>query len=350
MKGMILAAGFGTRFRPATLDIPKPMVPLCNRPLIDYAFDSLLEGGVDEVIVNLHHLPDQLRAHLDSASEGRCIIHYSHERDILGTGGGIRRAGPLLEGDGSFFVVNGDTVQFPPLRELERARRERDALAALLLRHAPENDRFTPVFLDEGRISGFRTGTGEALMFAGAHAISTRIFSLLPDREFSSITEDVYIPMIASGAELLAGLAHEGPWFDIGTPARYLEASHAVRDMMLRGALPVPTGSEPDSARNAIAAASARVSSGEALVVGERSVVEGGAAVQRSVIWRDCRVQADSHVTDSIVCDGVILPRGARLANVLVCRRRDLAYPEGTVLEGELAAVPVDPSREMIIE
>lgn len=349
MKGMILAAGFGTRFRPATFDIPKPMVPLCNRPLIDYACDSLLEAGVAEIVVNLHHLPDILEAHLERTLAGRCTVQFSHEREILGTGGGIRRVRSLLQSEESFLLVNGDTVQFPPLRALEAARQKDDALAAMLLRHAPEDDRFTPVFLEAGRITGFRTGTGEALMFAGAHAISRRIFDVLPDREFSGITEDVYIPLTRSGADVIAGITHDGPWFDIGTPRRYLEASHGVRTLMLRGEIAVPAGSEAEPTSGSIVAYDARIGDGEDLVAGQGSEVHRLATVRGSVLWSGCRVDEGAEVEDSILCDGVQVLRGVRISNALVCRRRELEYPAGTVFAHGLAAVPADPAKEMIL-
>jgi NDP-sugar pyrophosphorylase family protein len=350
MRGMVLAAGFGTRFRPATYEVPKPMVPLCNRPLIDYAIDALVRAGVRDVVVNLHHLPFVLSAHLDEVWGGRCRILYSHEEEILGTGGGIRRARTMLEGSDPFLLVNGDTVQFPPLQELEKARAGRNAVAALLLRHPPENDRFTPVYLDEGRITGFRSGTGEALMFSGAHSISQEIFSLLPDREFSGITEDVYIPLTHSAGPGLAGLVHDGPWFDIGTPQRYMEASHAVRMMMISGELEAPDGSRTSPAGRSIVADDAVQGSGEDLVVGSGSTIDAGARLRRSILWRDCTIAAGAVAADAILGDGVALRGGDRVENALLCLRRDVDYADGiTVLAGH-AAVPVDPSRPMIVE
>src|SRR5687768_7730689 len=163
MKSMILAAGFGTRFRPVTYTLPKPMVPLLNKPLIAWAVDSLIAAGTDEIIVNLHHLPEALERYLTEAYAGRVTFRFSFEEEILGTGGGVRRVRPHLENETDFFLVNGDTVQFPRWEELLDARRRRDSLAAITLRHPPAHDRFTPVFLDDGLVSGFGKGGGEAL-------------------------------------------------------------------------------------------------------------------------------------------------------------------------------------------
>jgi NDP-sugar pyrophosphorylase family protein len=168
MKSMILAAGFGTRFRPLTYTLPKPMVPLLNKPLIAWAADSLLSAGVHDVIVNLHHLPAPLEAYLTAGYSGRVRFHFSFEEEILGTGGGVRRVRPQLESEEDFFLVNGDTVQFPNWDALGEARRSRDSLAAITLRHPPAHDRFTAVYFDEGLVTGFGKGTGEPLMFSGS--------------------------------------------------------------------------------------------------------------------------------------------------------------------------------------
>jgi NDP-sugar pyrophosphorylase family protein len=347
MKGMILAAGFGTRFRPATYEIPKPLVPLCNRPLIGWALEAMLAAGVSRVVVNLHHLPDRLEAFLRTRYGSRCDFFFSREEEILGTGGGIRRVRPQLEGDEPFLLANGDTVQIPPFRELAAACRENGALAALLLRRPPAHDRFTKVFFDGLRVTGFGHGTGEALMFAGAHAISPAIFELLPDREFSGITEDVYMPAAERGS--LVGVPYEGPWFDIGTPARYMEATAAIRRMMIEGALPVPEGSRL-AGEDSIAATGA-VIGGEirGSVAAERAIVEPGARVAGSVLWEGAVVPRAARVSEAIIGEGVSLPAGSVVEGALVCRRLPgVEYPEGTILAGDLAWVAVRPGAEHV--
>jgi len=229
MKAMILAAGYGTRLRPLTYSVPKPMVPICNRPLIGYAVENFIRYGVKEIIVNLHHLPEILEHYLTKTYGDQCRFHFSFEPEILGTGGGIRKVRPLLEGDEEFFLVNGDTIAFPQYDKLREARRAKDALAALTLRHPPQGDRFTAVWFDHGEITGFaKSGAGEPLMFSGSHLISSRIFHLLPNKEFSGIVDEVYIPLIASHKETVAAIVDDGPWFDIGTPQRYISAASGI--------------------------------------------------------------------------------------------------------------------------
>lgn len=280
MKGMILAAGFGTRLRPITHTLPKPMVPLCNRPLIAWAVESFHAAGVRDLIVNLHHLPQAIETYL-RATYGN--VEFSYEEQILGTGGAIRRVRPLLANDEAFYLVNGDTVQFPRWSELRASLG--DDLAALTLRHPPDNDRFTPVYLDRGQVTGFGKGTGQPLMFAGSHLISTRIFDYLPEVDEFGIVDRVYQPLLDGGRERIAGIVDDGLWFDVGTPQRYVGASRGLLDAMLRGELSPPQGSRIDG--DSLLHESARGFSSRS-VIGANSVVNGD--VRDSIIWDDCTV------------------------------------------------------------
>lgn len=267
---MILAAGFGTRLRPITHTVPKPLVPVRNKPLIAYAVENYLRAGVDEIVVNLHHLPDLIERYLVDHFD--CTFHFSREEKILGTGGALKRVQHLLHDE--FFLVNGDTIQSPPFEALLRARREKDVVAALSLRRPPENDRFTPVYFDDGMITGFGEGRGEALMFSGAHAIDETIFDLLPDADEFSIVDHVY------KGRRLAGVIDDGPWFDIGTPQRYLEANGGT-------------------------------------TIGARSVVEG--TLDNTAVWDDCHIGADVVLHDCIVAHGVELSGDIEIRRAMIC-------------------------------
>jgi mannose-1-phosphate guanylyltransferase len=304
MKSMILAAGFGTRFRPVTYTLPKPMVPLLNKSLIAWAVDSLLAAGVREIIVNLHHLPEPLRRYLESEYAGRVNFFFSFEEEILGTGGGVRRVRPQLESEEDFFLVNGDTVQFPRWDELREARRSRDSLAAITLRHPPANDRFTPVYFDRGLVTGFGKGTGEPLMFSGSHIISSRVFRHLPDKEFSGIVDEVYQPMIQSGVETIAGVVDDGLWFDIGKPQRYLSA---MLGLLASDATKPPAIAADAKIRGTIARST----------VGARSVVDGD--VCDTAVWDGCAIGQRVSLERCIVAHGVRLDGPLELKDALIC-------------------------------
>jgi mannose-1-phosphate guanylyltransferase len=349
MRAMILAAGFGTRMRPLTYTMPKLLVPVCNRPLIGWAVEMLLRAGIRDLVVNLHHFPEAIEQHVLATYDAD--VHFSFESEILGTGGGIKRVQPLLESEVDFIAVNGDTIQFPDYAVLRDARRERDALAALLLRHPPAGDRFTPVWAENGLIAGFgrngaphpapaappsprSRGEGQArsarvrgatppkaLMFSGAHCIASRVFGYLPEG-FAGIVEDVYMPKLES--ERIAAVVDDNPlWFDTGTPRRLMEASTRLLDATLRGETEVVRGSRVDG--DCVVAESAR---GRAVrsTIGERSAIEGD--VRDSAVWNDCRVARGVELDRCIVAHGVELKSRGRYRDVLICRD-DPAIPRG---------------------
>ena len=334
MKAMILAAGYGTRLRPLTYTLPKPMVPLCNQPLIGWAVQSLLDAGIRDLVVNLHHLPQLIEEYLP-AQFPDARIHFSFEPEILGTGGGVRNVRSHLENEIDFFLLNGDTVQFPRFGELRAARQKIDALAALSLRHPPADDRFTPVWFDGRVITGFGEGRGEALIFSGAHVISSRIFSYLPATEFSSIVDDVYRPLVESGREPVTASVTDGPWFDIGTPQRYLSASRSLLALTVRGEVEVHKESHIE--KSCIIHDSAQ---GQATgsVIGARSVVEGD--VVDSVIWDDCRIARGAHLESCIVSHGVEIKTSMQLSKVMICTESRAISKEYQVENG-LVIVPI---------
>jgi mannose-1-phosphate guanylyltransferase len=344
---MILAAGYGTRLRPLTWTLPKPAVPVCNRPLIAWAVDNFLRAGVDEIIVNLHHLPEAIERFLHDEYAGRCSFAFSRETEILGTGGGIRKVRPLLEGEREFFLANGDTIQFPPLDSLRAARHASDALATLTLRHPPPGDQFTAVYFEHGSrgdlkfgtVTGFETGTGEAMTFSGCHCLSTRVFRYLPDRDFSGIVADVYQPLVAAGRETLAAIIDDGLWFDIGKPQRYLAASAGLIDAMIAGSVAVTEGSRLEG--TSIVHATARVSGRiERSTVGRRSVVEGN--LDGSFVWDDCRIARGAKLISCIVGHGVEIAKSMTIENAMICRDEpDVPRDPGYRFENGLVIAPI---------
>jgi mannose-1-phosphate guanylyltransferase len=282
MKAMILAAGYGARLRPITYTVPKPMVPLGNRPLIAWLVESLLDAGAGELVVNLHHLPEVIERYLPTQFPA---VHFdfSIEPQILGTGGGLRKVRGLLESQEDFFLMNGDTLQRPPFDDLRRARRQRDAIAALTLRHPPSGDRYTAVWEENGVITGYGKGRGQSLMFSGSHCVSSRIFRYILDRDVSDLTGDVYKPLVDSGQETVAAVVDDNPmWFDVGTPQRYLAAARAFDRM-----------------------------------IGD-SVVEGD--VRDSVIWDHCYIARGVTLESCIVTHGVEIRTPMQLRNAIICR------------------------------
>lgn len=220
--GMILAAGLGTRLRPLTDVRPKALIEVGGRPMIEYPLHMLAAAGVEEVVVNLHHLGDQIRDTLGDGQRYGVRIRYSPEDPILDTGGAIARARALL-GDAPFALANCDALLDLDLREVWSLHCERNALATLVVRADPQAARYGMLELGEtglvrrflGRPANVAAARAQR-MFCGVHVVSPQIFAHMPSAGCFSITHHVYQPLVEAGAPLY-GFDHRGYWRDLGT-------------------------------------------------------------------------------------------------------------------------------------
>jgi NDP-sugar pyrophosphorylase family protein len=233
MKAMILAAGLGTRLRPLTENLPKPLLPLEGRPLIEHTLLLLRRYGFTDVIINLHYQGEKIMRALGDGSRWGMTIRYSEEPEILGTAGGIKKVEPLLFEE-PFLVINSDILVEIHLDRLIELHRRENAAATLVLREDPEVDRWGAVGIDSHncirQFLGRPDWTGEALskrMFAGIHMMDPRVLSYIPGQGFSTII-DVYLEMIRKG-ERLVGQTIKEYWIDIGTPERYRQAQEDLK-------------------------------------------------------------------------------------------------------------------------
>lgn len=244
MKAMILAAGLGTRLRPLTDTVPKPLLPVAGLPLIAWNLLLLRQHGITEVIVNLHHLGDLIEREISDGSRFGLRITYSQEPVILGTGGGIKQA-ELFFGSEPFLVLNGDTLLDLDLGALIRFHQDRNPLATMVLRQDPDVEQWGVVELDGDRRVVSITGRGkrpsvptDRRMFAGVHVMHPRLLGEVPRGRASSII-DAYVAAI-EGGETILGYDMGGYWSDVGTPARYAQvqrdAEHGVINLAERRA------------------------------------------------------------------------------------------------------------------
>jgi N-acetyl-alpha-D-muramate 1-phosphate uridylyltransferase len=219
-KAMVLAAGLGLRMRPLTDQIPKPLVTVAGRSLLDHVLDKLADAGVSQAIVNVHYLPDQIIDHVRARKRPRVTI--SDERDVvLGTGGGVVKALPLL-GKAPFFHVNADTLWIDGVRpNLMRLAEAFDpARMDILLLMAPTagsigyEGRGDYSMLPDGALRKRKERQVVPFVYAGAAIMSPRIFVGAPDSEFS-LTK---IFDAANEQERLFGLRLDGTWMHVGTP------------------------------------------------------------------------------------------------------------------------------------
>ena len=225
-KAMVLAAGLGTRLKPVTDTLPKALVQVDNRALIDHALDRLEAVGVGEVVVNTHYLAEQLQAHLSGRKSP--VLQISHEDDLLDTGGGIAKALPLLVDD-PFLAVNADAFWLNgPYDALQRMAHtwDDDTMDGLLLLHSTVEaygytglgDFCAP--LGDGVLTRRLEGEVSPWLFTGIQMLHPRLFKTAPDGAFS--LNLLYDRAIESGR--LLGVVHDGEWFHVGTPQGLEEA------------------------------------------------------------------------------------------------------------------------------
>ena len=221
MRAMILAAGRGERLRPLTERMPKPMIPIAGEPLIVHQLRWLRRAGIEEVVVNLHHLGDQLERHVGNGRDLGLRVRYSREETLLGTGGGVRRALPLL-GKDPFLVLNGDIWTNFPFRGLLGAA---PAAAHLVLTPCPPHRTHADFALVDGLVRR-DGGAGDDLVFCGIAVLDPGVFDGTPDGPFD-LAREIYFDAAQAGR--LTGERFDGTWFDIGSPDQ-LRAARRLTD------------------------------------------------------------------------------------------------------------------------
>ena len=227
MRGMILAAGFGSRLRPLTDRIPKPLVEVAGRPMIAYAIDMLRAAGITDIMINLHHLSDQIAAALGTGATYGVRLAYSREDPILDTGGAIQKAEPFLRG-GTFVVVNADIVTDLDVRTVVAWHCARGALATMVLRDDPCAAAFGLIDIDPAsrvrRILGRPAdapGVLTPLMFASVHVFEPTVFAYMRPGRFG-IIKTTYPALLAAGCPVY-GYRFDGYWQVLDTHAGLAE-------------------------------------------------------------------------------------------------------------------------------
>jgi len=300
MKAMILAAGLGTRLLPFTLKRPKPLFPILNRPLLHLTISRIRNSGFSEIIVNAHHLRQQIKEALQY--ETNCILQ--EEEKILGTGGGLRMALSHFNQE-PVLIVNGDIYHTVNYRDVYRKHCESKADVTIVLHDYP---RFNDVSVDDGlMVTGFN-GSDEGpinlkrfLAFTGIHVIKPDILRIMPPNTPFCIIE-CYRKLLEQGGSIRAHLATDHFWTDMGTPEDYLKL-HA--DLLEQK---IPVYEELDKVlaeapfvgtQNASIAEDVKLK--DWACIGKNATIEAGATVQRAVIWDGAQVPADRVIQDAIV-------------------------------------------------
>jgi mannose-1-phosphate guanylyltransferase len=317
MQAVILAGGEGTRLRPLTSTVPKPVVPLVDRPFIAFMLEWLRGHGVDDVVMSCGFLASGVHNVLGDGAAYGMRLRYVEEPRPLGTGGAVKFAEDLL--DERFLMLNGDVLTDVDLTA-QLAQHERTGARATLALVPVEDpsayglvrrnaDASVSEFLEKPSPDQIDTN----LVNAGAYVLHRDVLAGVPRDQYVSIEREVFPMLVGNG---LYGYEASGYWLDIGTPERYLQATYDILD----GAVRTGVTEAYDAAHLAVAeGAELRGRVVGPALVGERArVAEGALVTGRSVLGRDVEVAEGAHVDGSVVLDGAIVGPHAHLTHCIV--------------------------------
>jgi NDP-sugar pyrophosphorylase family protein len=307
MRAVILAGGEGTRLRPLTLSVPKPVVPVVDRPFLRHQLDLLASAGVRDVVFSVAYRPERVEAVFGDGSAFGVKIRYAVEDTPLGTGGAVRNALELL--DDRTIVMNGDVLTDVDLAQLVRRHEQQQASATILLTPVPNPSAYGLVETDaSGRVLRFREKpkpeeiTSDTIN-AGIYILETRVIDLIPPSVSHSIERGFFPALLARG-DVVFGPVHRGYWIDIGTPEKYLQVHRDILGGRFRVALEAEARSGGFVARGARIADGARLEA--PFFVGPGCEIEAGASVgPDAALAEGVRVRAGARVRDSVLWKGV---------------------------------------------
>ena len=344
MQAVILVGGEGTRLRPLTYALPKPMVPILGRPFIGWIIERLRRAGVDEIIMSCCYLPDVIEAHFGDGSAFGVKLHYVLEETPLGTAGAIRNALDLINGPA--FVCNGDILTGLDLTALRAAHTRNNAVVTIHTRAVEDPSQFGVVETDaSGRVKRFvekpKPGETDARdINAGTYVLEREAVEAIPPGRSVSIERETF-PLLISETGRVFAVSTQDYWIDVGRPETYVQAHRDILDGQFDKPLGVEVTERVWSADGAplpsgvkvrppvYIGSGTQISSGATLgpyaVLYDDVRVADGATVEGSIVWPGCDIGANAIVRgailgldvvvepDTTVAAGSVIGKGERL-------------------------------------
>jgi mannose-1-phosphate guanylyltransferase len=331
MRSMILAAGLGTRLRPLTYVMPKPVAPVLNRPIVARIADLLAEHGFEQVVTNVSYLPEQIRAVLGDGSEFGLEVSYSEEPEPLGTAGGVGKVRDFLSETDSFLIISGDAltdIDLTAMRKAHDANVERGAIATLATKRVEDTTQFGVAITDEeGRIQGFQEKPAPAealsdLANCGIYMFRKEVFDHFPPPDHRSPAGDEDQPpgFVDWAMDVFPGLldgdvpfhSHEidAYWNDIGSVGEFVQGNLDA----LTGAVGIepPTGQVSQGIYAGKGSDLDPVKVKAPVLIGEGCQIGVGADLHGPVVVGDgCHLGAGAMLRDCVVLPGAEVPPGA---------------------------------------
>lgn len=301
MKAMILAAGFGTRMQPLTTNMPKPALTFMGKPLIVHTIEFLKKHGIEDIIINLHYYPHYLENLLGDGDAFGVKLSYSFEKDILGTGGGIKKAKGFLSDD-DFVVINSDFLVDFDLSKAISLHKQNQSMATMILRKSKNMHDYGVIDVDKNNnIIKFTSLFGEAEdifdsgHFTGIHIFSPIIFDYLDKNKEESFCINRFLyPLLFNENKSIKGFFMDGVWDDIGTIAEYYDTHMQY----------LPSSNFIDESFDL-----SDIEIIEPVFIGKNCTAEAGTVIgPMAVLEKDISIGKNCTIKESIVFPGSSLP------------------------------------------
>ncbi|UIE39748.1 mannose-1-phosphate guanyltransferase [Leptodesmis sichuanensis] len=334
MRAVLMAGGSGTRLRPLTCDLPKPMVPVLNRPIAEHIINLLKLNGIDEVIATLHYLPDVMRDYFQDGSDFGIQMTYAVEEDQpLGTAGCVKNIAELL--DDTFLVISGDSITDFDLRAAIAFHKAHNSKATLVLTRVPNPLEFGVVITDENyRISRFLEKPSSSEIFSdtvntGIYILEPEVLDYLPENQETDFSKDLFPQLLAEG-EPMYGYIAEGYWCDVGHLDIYREAHYdgLYRKVKLNFAyeelspgiwkgqntyIDPSVRIEPPVLIGSNCRIGPRVQIDGGTVLGDNVTVGADANLKRPIIWNGAIIGEEAHLRACVIARGTRVGRRAHV-------------------------------------
>jgi NDP-sugar pyrophosphorylase family protein len=333
MKGIIIAGGAGTRLRPLTYTRPKPLIPVVNRPFLEYQVALLKKHGIDEIIFCTNYMADKIAAHFGDGSRFGVKMQFVNEEVPLGTAGAIKNA-QSVAGRDTFVVLNGDILTDFDLASIIAFHREKKALVTLTLKDVPSPSPYGVILTDSnGRVKEFRepsealkkelaqnpnvAQTGTDYINAGIYIMEPEALDNIPTGRPVSIERETYPQMLAENKPIYA-VAKSGYWLDIGRPEQYRQATNAILGRDIAVDVPCEWNVLGYWACEGVSVdPTAHIAPTVHLGAGAK-IGPGASITGNTVIGPNCQIKANASLSNCILQDGVIVCSGTTLQDIIL--------------------------------
>ncbi|MFH0702881.1 MAG: NDP-sugar synthase [bacterium] len=335
-KAMIMAAGAGTRLDPLTQKIPKPMVPVANKPLMEIILAHIKNFGIKNVIANTHFLAEIIHEKFGGENNLDINFNYVYETELSGTAGGVKKCEWFFEPGETFLVVSGDALTDINIDNLIEKHKSTGAIATMALKEIPISQvkHFGVVVIDDKtRVIEFqeKPSIEEAksnLVNTGIYVFETDNFKYIPENTFCDFAKNVF-PKIMANNELLCAHVIDEYWSDIGTTNQYRLSSHDILTQKVNIDLPyvkselIWTLDDSGISNKALFY--------DKTIVGNKTIIKDNVKFYGNcVIGNNCVINENAQIRNSIIWDNVIIEKGARLDGCIVANNAKIG--EGSII------------------